>query len=223
MTVRREKGERRWVAALALIAPLLVAGCATPHTHFTWTFADDAPTRPRPAVVHHVSVQRPQCNCDNVPVPTARPAQQATTHHSLEAMNADNGHATFAWPVRGRILSEFGSGYGGQRNDGINIAASEGQPIRAAADGIVTYTGDGLKNYGNLALVKHDNGYATVYAHAERFVVGKGDHVARGQVIGYAGETGDVSTPQLHFEIRRGARDPVDPRSLLGPLQVASR
>lgn len=129
----------------------------------------------------------------------------------------------FSWPLQGRVVWEYGARAGGERNDGINIAANEGEKIRAAGDGTVTYAGSDLKNYGNLVLIRHDNGYATVYAHAENFIVSKGDHVARGQVIGYVGQTGDVSSPQLHFEIRRGAREPLDPRTVLGPQQVASR
>ena len=226
MTVRRERGERSRcrIAALILIAPFFAAGCATPHTHFTW-FTNDAPVRP--VVVHHVAAQQPHCVCDTVPVPKPRPVQdiRPPVHHDVEqaSLPPPSDHALFSWPVHGRVLDNFGAGSGGQRNDGINIAVSEGQPIRAAADGLVTYSGDGLKNYGNLVLIKHDNGYATVYAHAERFIVEKGDRVARGQVIGYGGQTGEVTSPQLHFEIRRNARTPIDPRSVLGPLQMASR
>jgi murein DD-endopeptidase MepM/ murein hydrolase activator NlpD len=120
------------------------------------------------------------------------------------------------------VIADYGSTLGGERNDGINIAASYGTPIRAAADGVVSYAGNDLKSYGNLVLIKHDDNYVTAYAHAERVLVGRGDRVAKGQVIGYAGNTGDVSSPQLHFEIRRGV-SPINPRPLLGPLQVAMR
>ncbi len=130
----------------------------------------------------------------------------------------DNGYARFAWPVSGRIISPFGASSTGERNDGINIAADRGTPIHAAADGVVTYSGNELKGYGNLVLIKHDDGYVTAYAHAERTLVNRGDKVSRGQVIAYTGETGDVTEPQLHFEIRHDTR-PVDPR----PLLMASR
>ncbi len=120
----------------------------------------------------------------------------------------------FRWPVAGRILSSFGGMTGGERNDGINIAAPRGEPIRAAASGIVTYCGNELKGYGNLVLIRHGDGYVTAYAHADSIAVGRGDYVQAGQVIGTAGSTGDVEVSQLHFEIRRGVR-PVDPRSLL--------
>jgi len=102
----------------------------------------------------------------------------------------------------------------GQRNDGINIAAPLGTPIRAAASGTISYAGNELKGYGNLILIKHDDGYVTAYAHAESIVVNRGDTVTKGQIIGYAGTTGDVTTPQLHFEIRHGVQ-PVNPRTML--------
>jgi murein DD-endopeptidase MepM/ murein hydrolase activator NlpD len=120
----------------------------------------------------------------------------------------------FRWPVSGRILSPFGGTTGGERNDGINIAATQGEPVHASASGTVTYCGNELKGYGNLVLIRHDGGYVTAYAHTDSILVGRGDRVAAGQVIATAGATGDVAVPQLHFEIRHGVR-PVDPRSLL--------
>ena len=233
MTARRARGERSSVliAAVALLAPLFVAGCSTPQTYFAWDYARDPQARPHPlpVKVNHVAAARPRCICQPVPVPTARPdwtdnaAKPAASVQQASLPPPSTARSDFTWPVHGRVIWEFGVREGGERNDGINIAVREGEPIRAAGDGTVTYEGDELKNYGNLVLIKHDNGYATVYAHAESFIVSKGQHVARGQVIGYGGSTGDVSTPQLHFEIRRGAREPVDPRTLLGPLQMASR
>jgi len=140
--------------------------------------------------------------------PVERPVQQ--TQPSVVAQDAPQ----FRWPVAGRILSSFGGITGGERNDGINIAAARGEPIHASASGIVTYCGNELKGYGNLVLIRHGDGYVTAYAHADSIAVGRGDHVDAGQVIGTAGSSGDVDVPQLHFEIRRGVR-PVDPRTLL--------
>src|SRR6185503_9316660 len=125
-----------------------------------------------------------------------------------------SGAPAFAWPVSGRVISDFGATANGGKNDGINLAASKDAPIHASASGTVTYAGDDLKNYGNLLLVKHSGGYTTAYAHADRLIVARGAFVTRGQVIGYVGQTGDVSSPQLHFEIRSGTT-PVDPRSYL--------
>lgn len=122
--------------------------------------------------------------------------------------------ARFSWPVRGRVIEGFGRGDHGERNDGINIATEYGAPIRAAASGTVTYTGNELKGYGNLVLIRHSDGFVTAYAHAGSIRVARGEHVERGQVIGTAGETGDVDEPQLHFEIRRGVQA-VDPERYL--------
>lgn len=130
------------------------------------------------------------------------------------ASSAQSTGVAFAWPLRGRVISEFGTKLSGERNDGINIAAILGAPIHAAANGTVTYAGNGLKGYGNLVLIRHAEGYVTAYAHADTLAVAKGDIVSKGQVIGYAGETGGAAEPQLHFEIRHGTT-PVNPRSLL--------
>ena len=112
------------------------------------------------------------------------------------------------------MISSFGATSNGERNDGINIALPTGAPIHAAASGTVSYSGDELKDYGNLLLIKHPGGYVTAYAHADQLLVQSGQTVTKGQVIGYAGRTGDVSTPQLHFEIRHDTT-PLNPDSLL--------
>jgi len=143
------------------------------------------------------------------------PAYAPVSTQALAPLAAPAGDApAFAWPVSGRVISDFGATANGGKNDGINIAAAWGTPIHASAAGTVSYAGSELKDYGNLVLVKHSGGYTTAYAHAERLVVARGDFVARGQVIGYTGQTGDVSTPQVHFEIR-SATMPVNPRSYL--------
>ena len=120
------------------------------------------------------------------------------------------------------MISDFGATTTGGKNDGINIATTMGAPIHASASGTVTYAGDELKGYGNLVLVKHAGGYTSAYAHADRLVVQKGDFVARGQVIGYSGQTGDVSSPQLHFEIRSNTT-PVNPRSYLSSTTASNQ
>lgn len=145
----------------------------------------------------------------------APPVVQATvTPDQPQQMPTSYGDGHFIWPLTGRIISTFGSVGNGERNDGINIAAKMGEPIHAAAGGTVTYVGNELKGYGNLILIRHDDGYVTAYAHAQSIGVNRGDHVEKGQVIGLAGATGDVDSPQLHFEIRRGV-EPVDPKPLL--------
>jgi murein DD-endopeptidase MepM/ murein hydrolase activator NlpD len=147
--------------------------------------------------------------------PRAKPAYGTQPIvQSGERLSSDTGSGEFASPVSGRIIEGFGQTGNGQRNDGINIAAASGTPIHAAADGTVSYAGNELKGYGNLILIKHDDGFVTAYAHANSIGVARGQHVAKGDVIGTVGQTGDVDQPQLHFEVRQGMK-PVDPRPLL--------
>jgi murein DD-endopeptidase MepM/ murein hydrolase activator NlpD len=148
----------------------------------------------------------------------AAPKADADSEAPAKTASSLGAACEFEWPVEGKIIAAFGKTGDGERNDGINIAADLGTPIHAAAAGTVTYAGNELKGYGNLILIKHDDGYVTAYAHAERITVARGDRVDRGDVIGFAGATGDVTSPQLHFEIRQGVK-PVDPR----PLLLASR
>ncbi len=127
----------------------------------------------------------------------------------------------FLWPVKGRLLVGFGPESNGLDNDGINIAVPEGTPVRAAAAGTVVYAGNQLKGYGNLILIRHADGWITAYAHNAKLLVRRGQRVARGEIIARAGETGGVASPQLHFEIRQGAR-PVDPLRYLSALPKTS-
>lgn len=120
----------------------------------------------------------------------------------------------FLWPVSGHVISGYGPKQNGLHNDGINIAVSNGAPVRAAKAGIVTYAGNELKGYGNLLLIKHAGGYVTAYAHNQRLLVRRGDKVSQGDIIAEAGATGSVSTPQVHFEIRKG-RSAINPTKYL--------
>jgi murein DD-endopeptidase MepM/ murein hydrolase activator NlpD len=121
---------------------------------------------------------------------------------------------TFRWPVRGKVITSYGAKTNGKANDGINLAVPEGTPVKAAEDGVVAYSGNELKGYGNLVLVRHSNGYVTAYAHASELLVKRGDTIKRGQVIAKSGQSGEVGSPQLHFEIRKGS-SPVDPLQFL--------
>ncbi len=118
--------------------------------------------------------------------------------------------AGFRWPVRGRIISDYGKKPNGERNDGINIAVPAGVAVKAADDGVVIYSGSELKSYGNLVLVKHADGWVTAYGHNSKNLVKRGDTVRRGQTIAETGMSGGAATPQLHFEVRKGA-NPVNP------------
>jgi murein DD-endopeptidase MepM/ murein hydrolase activator NlpD len=119
----------------------------------------------------------------------------------------------FRWPARGRIIQGFKSG----GNDGINISVPEGTSVRAAENGTVAYAGSELKGYGNLVLIRHPNGFVSAYANNGELDVKRGDVVKRGQVIAKSGQSGNVSSPQLHFELRKGST-PVDPTSYLAGL-----
>ena len=121
----------------------------------------------------------------------------------------------FIWPVQGKIISSYGPKAGHLHNDGINIAAPRGSAVAAAADGTVAYVGDALAGYGNLVLLRHDNGMVTAYAHLDRVTVSKGMRVRQGQAIGTVGSTGTVANAQLHFEIRKGI-ETLDPQRYLG-------
>lgn len=191
-------------------APTPVAAAAKP-----------APARPAPAAKPEerkvVTRGAPPSNLKPPPAQPERveraavatPAVDPTANDEAPA-SSSAGKPAFRWPVRGRVISGFGPKPGGQQNAGINLAVPEGTSVRAAEDGVVAYSGNELKGYGNLVLVRHSNGYVTAYAHANELKVKRGDRVRRGQIIATSGQTGGVASPQLHFEIRRGST-PVDP------------
>jgi len=133
---------------------------------------------------------------------------------SVKPSEATGALPTFRWPVRGKVITSYGAKTNGKSNDGINLAVPEGTPVKAAEDGVVAYSGNELKGYGNLVLVRHSNGYVTAYAHASELLVKRGDTIKRGQIIAKSGQSGEVGSPQLHFEIRKGS-SPVDPLQFL--------
>jgi murein DD-endopeptidase MepM/ murein hydrolase activator NlpD len=119
----------------------------------------------------------------------------------------------FRWPLRGSILKGFKSG----ENDGIDIAAPVGEPVHAAAGGVCIYAGDEMKTYGKLALIRHADGFITAYADNSELLVKEGDEVKRGQIIAKSGDSGDVSSSRLHFELRKDGK-PIDPVRYLVPM-----
>ena len=159
---------------------------------------DDLATGSEPALAANARPARPTESARR-PVP----AQQAVAEPTRFA-------GRFDWPLEGRIIGRFGPAGDGRRNDGINIDASRGEPIHAAADGVVAYAGSAIAIYGGLILIKHGDGWITAYGHAEQILVTRGQAVKRGDIIARAGATGSVNKPQLHFEIR-DKRTPVDP------------
>lgn len=143
--------------------------------------------------------------------PAARAEVQPAAYVPARSPRSDAAPAPmFIWPVRGTIVSDFGSKPGGERNDGINIAVGKGTAVRAARDGVVIYAGNELKSYGNLVLIRHSDGWVSAYAHNDSLLAKRGDTVVQGQTIARVGATGSVSANQLHFEIRNG-QTPVDP------------
>ena len=166
---------------------------------------------PPPVAQQPKSVPQQTASNDNQSkIHVATPASEATA----EVTSSNGGAPQFRWPVRGRVISGFGPMTNGQQNDGVNLSVPEGTSVRAAEDGTVAYAGNELKGYGNLLLVRHNNGFVTAYAHASELMVKRGDTVRRGQIIAKSGATGTVASPQLHFEIRKGSL-PVDPMTYL--------
>ncbi len=167
---------------------------------------------PQVAQPRTVSVDR----VASVPAQNARLAAQEPdkTESVVKTAEAAGSIPSFRWPVKGRVIAGFGPKTNGVQNDGINLAVPEGTPVKAADDGVVAYAGNELKGYGNLVLIRHANGFVSAYAHASELLVKRGDSIKRGQVIAHAGQTGNVTSPQLHFEIRKGST-PVDPTKYL--------
>jgi len=169
----------------------------------------------QPMHAQHVQPPAPRPVVTAEAAPAARVAVTGTQATAAAAPSAPVARAlAFRWPVRGRVIATFGQKPNGQRNDGIDLAVPQGTEVRAAEDGVVAYAGNELKGYGNLVLIRHENGFVTAYANASDILVKRNDHVHRGQVIAKSGQTGGVSVPQLHFEIRKGSA-PVDPSQFL--------
>jgi murein DD-endopeptidase MepM/ murein hydrolase activator NlpD len=152
---------------------------------------------------------------------TAANVRLASPVETPPAEAGPNGAPAFRWPVRGRIVNNFGTRVNGSPNDGIDLALPEGTAVRAAEDGVVAYAGNELKGYGNLVLVRHSNGFVTAYANASELMVKRNDQVRKGQVILKSGQTGNAASPQLHFEIRKNSA-PVDPIQYLPADKTAS-
>lgn len=152
----------------------------------------------------------------------APPAAAEAAPSLTDTQVAAAGRGLFAWPIRGDTLSGFGPKTGGQRNDGIDIAAPLGSIVQAAAAGDVVYAGNQVPGFGNLVLIRHDNGWVTAYAHLSKTQVKIKDHVGQGDEIGEVGQTGGVDQPELHFEIRyrptpKDKAKPIDPMLVLTP------
>jgi lipoprotein NlpD len=160
------------------------------------TEPEDAPGPPEPA--------RP------APAPTAGPPPAGHAPAGLPAAppRSGAGPGRLRWPVKGLLYSRFGMRQG-QRHDGIDVAAPEGSPVTAAADGTVVYAGQ-QSGYGHVVIVRHPGGLLTLYAHNAKVLVAEGARVKAGEAIARVGQSGSTTGPHLHFEVREGTR-PRDP------------
>ena len=141
--------------------------------------------------------------------PEAKPEPKPEAAKPAPATERDPEAIDFAWPARGRVLAAFSE----PNNKGLDIAGKPGDPVLAAAGGRVMYTGTGIRGYGKLIVIKHDNNFNSVYAHNREILVKEGQNVTRGQRIAELGDT-DADAPKLHFEIRKSGK-PVDPAKYL--------
>jgi murein DD-endopeptidase MepM/ murein hydrolase activator NlpD len=178
------------------------------------TKANDASPSAPPAPPPVTAAAQP---APSAPVAEPQQAETKIANAGTAAASALAGAVKLRWPTTGRIIAGFGARPDGTHNDGINLAVPLGTDVHAAEAGVVAYAGNELKGYGNLVLLRHDNGWVTAYAHNDELLVKRGDKVKRGQVIAKAGKTGSVDRPQVHFELRQGSK-PVDPIPYLEKL-----
>jgi murein DD-endopeptidase MepM/ murein hydrolase activator NlpD len=178
-----------------------------------------APTLPRQTASVAPTPPRQTASAAPTPIVPTTPPRAAPPAPAKEAAlrppPASGGQPHFVRPVGGQVIEGFGPNGSGQNNDGINIAASAGAAVHAADAGTVIYTGNELAAFGNLILIRHAGGWVTAYGHLGSVSVQKGTTVSQGQTIGTVGQTGSVTSPQLHFEVRQGSK-PVDPEPYLG-------
>jgi len=160
-----------------------------------------------------IAEAEPRVAAPRKPVVDSTPTSSLGPESTKSTNVADTASPEFRWPAHGRIIQAYKSG----GNDGINIELPEGTSVRAAEAGVVAYAGNGLKGYGNLVLIRHPNGFVSAYANNGEIDVTRGETVKRGQEIAKSGQSGNVASPQLHFELRKGAT-PVDPTRYLAGL-----
>ncbi len=196
-------------------SPRPVPGGAQPVPALPPLPGDEAQPQGRPAATPpaDATMAAPQPDASEAPAPegVAPPTQTA----GPIAPPPPRTGGLFSWPTVGKLISGYGPSAGGLHNDGINIEAPVGTPVTAAEAGVVAYAGNELRGFGNLLLVRHQGGWMTAYAHNNELLVKRGQKVLRGQMIARVGRTGNVESPQLHFEIRKGT-DAIDPVKFLG-------
>jgi murein DD-endopeptidase MepM/ murein hydrolase activator NlpD len=165
--------------------------------------------------VRTASLQQPSAKSDAAPVAASAPKEAASSRADVAptAVATEDATPEFRWPARGKVIQGFKPG----QSEGISIAVPEGTAVKAAEGGTVAYAGNELKGYGNLVLIRHPNGFVSAYAHNGELMVKRGETVKRGQTIAKSGQTGNVSSPQLQFQLRKGST-PVDPTQYLAGL-----
>jgi murein DD-endopeptidase MepM/ murein hydrolase activator NlpD len=179
--------------------------------------ASSMPSTPAPRPVQEArapvvaSPPKPQLQREEAAAPKAAPpsvpVEQAATPIPAPPPITGDG---FIWPVEGKVISAFGAKDQGNQNDGINISAPRGTPVRATENGVVAYAGNELRGFGNLVLIRHSDGWITAYAHNDELLVRRGQIVRKGQDIATVGTSGGVAEPQLHFQMRQG-KNAIDP------------
>ncbi|GHC62786.1 peptidoglycan DD-metalloendopeptidase family protein [Limoniibacter endophyticus] len=178
------------------------------------------PEQPAPAVQQQAAVAPKQAEQAAPATGSYTPPSQQGQSTSVDDASKQvasapqtTGISKMRWPVNGRVVTTFGKGTG-KSSDGLDIAVPVGTPVKAAENGVVIYAGDGLKEFGNTVLVRHDNGLVTVYGHNSEIKVNRGDKVSRGQDLALSGASGSAGSPKLHFEVRKNS-SPVDPSTYL--------
>ena len=201
-------GQKLAIPARSAAPAIAQAPAAKPGARTVKTTTISAPgTDPAPKTAQSTQQPsaKPQASASNVASSAQLPKPDPLSGNS------------FRWPVKGRVISGFGTKPDGSHNDGINISVPQGTPVKAAENGVVAYAGSKLKGYGNLVLVRHANNWVSAYANNEQLLVKRGEKVNRGQVVAKAGATGTVSQPQVHFELRKGSL-PVDPTKYMSSI-----
>jgi murein DD-endopeptidase MepM/ murein hydrolase activator NlpD len=210
-------GQTLQLPAGASPAPKAVADASAGRIALASADPKQIPAAPKASPTDSTAAKPPAVPAaPSIPVETGKSEASAEmANAAIDAADAPSANGTsFRWPVRGRIISGFGSKPNGERNDGINLAVPEGTTVKAAEAGTVIYAGNELEGYGNLVLVRHADGWVSAYAHNKQIMVKRGDKVRRGQTVGEAGMSGSVSSPQVHFELRQGSK-PVNPLDYL--------
>ncbi len=191
----------------------------------------DSPSTINPAPIQRETLAPPRHTPSQVPSPVTStqpvsrplpqpiqvmraPPEPPAKKTPITAQVPKRSSGKFLKPVEGKTLSSYGPKTDGLHNDGINISAPPGAPVRAAENGVVVYAGNELKASGNLVIIRHQDRWMTAYAHMDKLLIKRGDTVKRGQTIGTVGSTGSVDKPQLHFEVRRGT-EAINPKLYL--------